>query len=180
MPFFTITTFSFTDSSSVRNPLTLSGFQFLSLVPVYTYLIRSIAKQILLTNMAPPITSNASQTITTIIFGIVATLISIVTIWQGCRKWRILHQQRDLPADESGLESQIELASIPPSIPPASPPSAPPSVPSIFELPAGASTLATPTLAAAASDFDPPVERAVAARAAASSTAPATPVMSPT
>ncbi|KAM0803153.1 hypothetical protein BDR22DRAFT_819356 [Usnea florida] len=42
--------------------------------------------------MTAPIESPATQTIATIAFGILATLISIFTAWQGYQIWRRLHE----------------------------------------------------------------------------------------
>ena len=43
--------------------------------------------------MTPPIASADAQTIATIAFGIVATLISALAVWQGRRAWRRLYRQ---------------------------------------------------------------------------------------
>ena len=56
--------------------------------------------------MTPPITSTDAQTIATIAFGIVATLISAFTVWQGQRAWRRLYRQLSERVAESNLESR--------------------------------------------------------------------------
>lgn len=56
--------------------------------------------------MTPPIESTATQTIATIAFGAIATLISAVTIWQGRRAWRRLYGQESERDAESDLESR--------------------------------------------------------------------------
>lgn len=54
--------------------------------------------------MTPPIASADAQTIATIAFGIVATLLSALAVWQGRRAWRRLYRQlRERVAD---LESR--------------------------------------------------------------------------
>ncbi|CAD6563950.1 MAG: hypothetical protein ASARMPRED_002581 [Alectoria sarmentosa] len=77
--------------------------------------------------MTPPIESAATQTIATIAFGTIATLISVITIWQGRRAWRKLYGQESDRNTESDLESQsleaVELETHPSSS-------------DIFELPA--------------------------------------------
>ena len=60
----------------------------------------------LLTKMTPPINSTAAQTIATIAFGIIATLIGAIAIWQGRRAWSSLHSHRRGRYAESEVESR--------------------------------------------------------------------------
>ncbi|KAM0806033.1 hypothetical protein BDR22DRAFT_196125 [Usnea florida] len=58
--------------------------------------------------MSPSAASDQSQIITNIAFGIAATFISIVTVWQGHRAWRLWYdhccrQQSTFPDIELGL-----------------------------------------------------------------------------
>lgn len=62
--------------------------------------------QILLISMTPSIASAATQTIATIAFGIVATLISALTVWQGRRAWRRLYGRQSERNAESDVESR--------------------------------------------------------------------------
>lgn len=69
----------------------------------------STAKQLLLTKMTPPMESNATQTIATIAFGIVATLLGAFTIWQGREAWRRLYGDiGGRPSESDPLEVDIE------------------------------------------------------------------------
>ena len=59
--------------------------------------------------MTAPIASADAQTIATIAFGIVATLISALAVWQGRRAWRRLYRQLSERLVESDLESRDYL-----------------------------------------------------------------------
>ena len=56
--------------------------------------------------MSPPLESTATQNIATIAFGILATLISLFTAWQGYRTWRKLYRHEGGRPTEVGLESR--------------------------------------------------------------------------
>lgn len=59
--------------------------------------------------MTPSIASAATQTIATIAFGIVATLISTLTVWQGRRAWRRLYGRQSERNAEADVESRDYL-----------------------------------------------------------------------
>ena len=59
--------------------------------------------------MTQPMESTATQTIATIAFGVTATLISVITVWQGRRAWRRLYGHESERNAESDLESRNSL-----------------------------------------------------------------------
>ena len=56
--------------------------------------------------MTPPIDSTATQSISTIAFGIIAALIGFVAIWQGRKAWCAVYIQHSQGRAESDLESR--------------------------------------------------------------------------
>lgn len=56
--------------------------------------------------MTPPIASAATQSIATITFGILATLIGVLALWQAPRAFRRLYGQLSERQAESDLESR--------------------------------------------------------------------------
>ena len=61
--------------------------------------------------MVPPIASTATQTIATITFGIVATLIGVFTIWQGRKAWRRLYRHQNSGHQQEGQSADSETES---------------------------------------------------------------------
>ncbi|KAF6235062.1 hypothetical protein HO173_006689 [Letharia columbiana] len=60
--------------------------------------------------MSSSASSNSTETVTNIVFGVTATTISIVTVWQGHRVWKMwheyVHDQEDVAPDiELGIQS---------------------------------------------------------------------------
>lgn len=58
------------------------------------------------TNMTTPIASAATQSVATITFGILATLIGVLALWQAPRAFRRLYGQLSERQAESDLESR--------------------------------------------------------------------------
>jgi len=52
--------------------------------------------------MPPPMASSASQTITTVVFGVTATVISIVTVWYSYRAFKIWHDRGEVENTDLG------------------------------------------------------------------------------
>ena len=57
-------------------------------------------------------TSNSSQSVITLVFGLIATIISIITVWQGYKFWKTWHGRehdgREHDQEEIGdLEAQV-------------------------------------------------------------------------
>lgn len=65
--------------------------------------------------MATPLASNVAQTATNIIFGLTATLIGFVTVWQGHKAWTIWRDHRRQSDEGEDVERNPDSRNYPSS-----------------------------------------------------------------